>query len=264
MEPNDQGGSLIIDEVIREVKKEFRTFLAKRRELIIRLGEAFEHTVSDNESICEEIKNVLREEITQKLISTRDIERYCPDKWKRKTRPKKKIDKTSISEEEKQDIPELLVRADGSTVTEPADVTNSSSNNGDDVNNERSNFGTRCIHEGPSDIQLNEANGASSSLTSSDLQLLEQDEIKEFETKIARLQQDLASKSDENLKLQSQVADLKSKLELGASNGDRFIDVQFQVPFEDLRRPYEAHLLVRIMLYLRFHSLRRLMLSIES
>ena len=99
----------------------------------------------------------------------------------------------------------------------------------------RSNVGTRCIHEGPSDIQLNEANGESSSLTSSDPQLLEQDEIKEFETKIARLQQDLASKSDENLKLQSQVDDLKSKLELGASNGDRFIDVQFQVPFEDLR-----------------------------
>ena len=42
----------------------------------------------------------------------------------------------SISGDERQDISELLVRADGNTVTEPADVTNSSSNNGDDVNNE--------------------------------------------------------------------------------------------------------------------------------
>ena len=92
----------------------------------------------------------------------------------------------------------------------------------------------RCIDEGPPEIQLNEANGKSSSLTSSSPKLLEQDETKEFETKIARLQQDLASKSDENLKLQSQVGDLKSKLELGASGGDRFIDIQFQVPFEDL------------------------------
>ena len=107
-------------------------------------------------------------------------------------------------------------------------------------NNERSNFGTRCIHEGPSDIQLNEANGASSSLTSSDPQLLEQDEIKEFETKIARLQQDLASKSNDNLLLQSQVADLKSKLEPDASSDDRFFDVRFQVSFEDLRRHMSA------------------------
>lgn len=224
-----------LDEVIRQVKDEFKSFLTKRRELIIKLGQAFERTVSNTESICEEIKNVLGEEIAQRLISIRDIERYCLDKWKRKTRPKKeRIDKMSISEVERQDIPELLVRADGSTVTERADVTNSNPDNDNIINNERYNIGTRCIDDGSSDIQLNDANGRSSSLTSSSPQLLEQDEIKEFETKIARLQQDLASKSDENLKLQSQVGDLKSKLELGAS-GDRFIDVQFQVPFEDLR-----------------------------
>jgi hypothetical protein len=36
----------------------------------------------------EEIKNVLRDEIAEKLISSRDIERYCLDKWKTKTKPK--------------------------------------------------------------------------------------------------------------------------------------------------------------------------------
>ncbi len=229
-----------LDAIIDEVKKEFNMMLGKRKGLIIKLGLAFEAKVSNSESVCEEIKNVLHEEIAQKLISTRDIERYCLDKWKRKTGPKKKIDKMSISGDKRQDTSELLVHADGSTVTESADVTNSSSNNGDDVNNERSDFGARCIHEDPSDIQLNEANGASSPLTSSDPQLLEQDGSKEFETKIARLQQDLASKSKENLILQSQVVDLKSKLGSNASGGDRFFDVRFQVSFEDLRRQMSA------------------------
>ena len=218
--------------VIEEVKNEFRAMLCKRKDLIIKLGEAFERKVSNSESVCEEIKNALHEEIAQKIVSTRDIERYCLDKWKRKTGPRKEqSDKMSISEEERGDKPELLVHADGSTVTESAeDVTSSNSNNGDDVN-ERYNVGTRCI-EGPSDIQLNEANEKSSSFTSSGPQLPEQDEIKEF----ARLKQDLASKSDENLILQSQLADLKSKLESSTSSDDRFIDVTFQVSFEDLRR----------------------------
>ncbi|HEY7572052.1 MAG TPA: hypothetical protein VH796_11855 [Nitrososphaeraceae archaeon] len=213
MEPIDPDSSLVLDEIIKEIKKEFKIFLAKRKDLIIRLGQAFERTVSDNESICEEIKNALREEITQKLISIRDIERYCPNKWKRKTRPKKKIDNTSISEEIKQDTPELLVQADGSTVIESTDVTNSGSNNDDDVNS-RSNFGTECVHDGPPDIQLNETD-ESSSPTSSNSQILEQDEIKESETKIARPQYDLELKSNEN--------------------DDRFIDVQFEISFEELR-----------------------------
>jgi hypothetical protein len=48
----------------------------------MKLEEAFKHTVSDNESICEEIKKALSEEITQGFISIRDIERYCPAEWK--------------------------------------------------------------------------------------------------------------------------------------------------------------------------------------
>src|SRR5205807_1724128 len=77
-----------LDVVIAEVKEQFRIFLAKRRDLILKLGNAFEKMVTDASSICEEIKNVLHDEITQKLISRRDIERYCPNKWKQKSKPK--------------------------------------------------------------------------------------------------------------------------------------------------------------------------------
>src|SRR5437867_2470599 len=65
------------------------------KELVLKLGNAFEGAFSDPESICEEIKNTLKEEIAAKLISARNIEIYCPDKWKRKTRPKN--EKTSFS-----------------------------------------------------------------------------------------------------------------------------------------------------------------------
>jgi hypothetical protein len=40
--------------------------------------------------------------ITQRLISILSTERYYPNKWKKKTRPKEKNDKLSIYEEERQ------------------------------------------------------------------------------------------------------------------------------------------------------------------
>src|SRR2546427_1388920 len=77
-----------LDLIIMEVKKEFKYFLNKKKELVTKLGTAYEKVVGNPESICEEIKNILRDEIADKLISSRDIERYSPDKWKKKTKPK--------------------------------------------------------------------------------------------------------------------------------------------------------------------------------
>ena len=45
-----------LDAVVREVKEELKTYFFRRKDLITKLGEAFKHTVSDEESICEEIK----------------------------------------------------------------------------------------------------------------------------------------------------------------------------------------------------------------
>ena len=85
---DDKNGS-DLDTIIEEVKQEFRNLLIKRKDLITRLGNAFESVyASTPESVCEEIKNCLREEIADRIISARDIERYCPDKWKKKTKPK--------------------------------------------------------------------------------------------------------------------------------------------------------------------------------
>jgi hypothetical protein len=72
---------------LRGVNGELRRLFARRKDLILELGGAFEKVVSDHGNICEKIKATLREEIASRVISARDIERYCPDHWKRKTKP---------------------------------------------------------------------------------------------------------------------------------------------------------------------------------
>ena len=138
LEVNDHNCNTDLDEVIRQVKEEFKNIFAKRRDLIIKLGEAFERTVSNSESICEEIKSELCDEIAKGLISSRDIERYCPDKWKKKTKPNKeqKNDNLSFSSQKQQVVPRLIVDTYGNPVTEPATSPSSDSNN--DINKKES------------------------------------------------------------------------------------------------------------------------------
>lgn len=105
-----------LDGIVVEVKKEFKHFLFKRKELIITLGTAYEKVVANPESIWEEIKNVLRDEIAQKLISSRDIERYCLDKWKTKTKPKN--DNLSFSKQvEEKPQPKIAMTTEGKPVS---------------------------------------------------------------------------------------------------------------------------------------------------
>src|SRR5215813_10305367 len=79
--------------------------------------------------------NVYVSEIADKIISARDIERYCPDKWKKKTKPKN--DKLSFSKpiEKPQQKTQQQIAAtqEGNSVivNEPSSNTNASS---DDVN----------------------------------------------------------------------------------------------------------------------------------
>jgi hypothetical protein len=86
---------------LRGVNGELRRLFARRKDLILELGRAFEKVVPDQGSICEEIKTTLREEIASRVISARDIERYCPDHWKRKTKPKGTDDPKKEAENDK-------------------------------------------------------------------------------------------------------------------------------------------------------------------
>jgi hypothetical protein len=86
-----------LDRTIEQVRRELRTILIRRQELILKLGWAFEKVVANRESICEEIKNCLKEEIALGIISPRTIEQSCPPEWKKKTKPKLENEKISFS-----------------------------------------------------------------------------------------------------------------------------------------------------------------------
>jgi hypothetical protein len=95
------------ERVRTQVKDEFnktvRPILETRKGLVIKLGDAIdkygEGTVQ-KEDICVTIKFYLADEIRDGLISERDIERYCPDGWKRKYVKKQcKSDNLSLTEQ---------------------------------------------------------------------------------------------------------------------------------------------------------------------
>jgi hypothetical protein len=109
-----------LDSIIEEVRGELRLMLRKRQKLIERLGYAFERVVANPESICEEIKTTLRDEIAEKAISSRNIERHCPDKWKKKTKPQKN-DKLSFSDILEQGSQKKVVMGNtGTSLEEPS------------------------------------------------------------------------------------------------------------------------------------------------
>jgi len=85
-----------VDAVIKEVRRELRSLLVKTDEQIKKIGNALKKFVKREESICEEIKIALKEEIAEGVISTRTIELHCPPEWKRKTKPKQR-EKISFS-----------------------------------------------------------------------------------------------------------------------------------------------------------------------
>jgi hypothetical protein len=116
-----------LDTIINEVRQEFRKQLVKRKELIARLGNAFESVGSNPESICKKIKNSLHQEIADEVITSRDIERYCLDKWKKKTKPKN--DKLSFSEQEKPQQP-IVVAQESKSLT----IDETASNTSDSIN----------------------------------------------------------------------------------------------------------------------------------
>ena len=86
-----------LDSIIEEVRTELRSMFMKRQKLIQRLGYAFERIVANPESICEEIKTSLRDEIAEKAISSETLNDIVQTKWKKKTKPQKN-DKLSFSD----------------------------------------------------------------------------------------------------------------------------------------------------------------------
>jgi acid stress-induced BolA-like protein IbaG/YrbA len=77
MESDQQSLALAID----HAKKHFAI---TTESIIVEIGSCFEkmYPPTQHQHICNEICNVLKEEIDACMISTRTIRRYCPLKWK--------------------------------------------------------------------------------------------------------------------------------------------------------------------------------------
>jgi hypothetical protein len=220
-----------IDSIIANVKQEFKNFLIKYEQLIITLGEAFQRIVSKPDSICREIKGTLREEIAQGLITTRVIELYCRDEWKKKTKPKKeKNDISSFSQQGQQVASRVLVDAYGNSEIEPAGTSDHDPNNV--VNCEGStNLENLCIDACPRCKELEDAIKKSTSFTGADEQFSEQARVVELKTKIEKLELD-------NSVLHIRIKELESEQEarLPHNQEEKSFNVEFQVSFEYLRQ----------------------------
>ena len=122
-----------LDSIIEEVRTELKSMLMKKRKLIEKLGFAFEKVVANAESVCEEIKNCLKEEIEKGLISTRTIEQSCLSEWKKKTKPKLENEKISFSDDKPQREEEkkrkIAIDTQGKIVHNPVSYTTDYSNN---------------------------------------------------------------------------------------------------------------------------------------
>jgi PHD/YefM family antitoxin component YafN of YafNO toxin-antitoxin module len=139
------SNSSSIDEIIQQVKQEFKSFLIKRRELVLKLGNAFEKVVANPESICEEIKNVLQDEIAEKVISSRNIEMYCLSKWKRKTKPKN--ERISFSNKQRKEKEPIAIDNNGNPVencTSPSEYVDNDDDEDNNGNLQTSNYCERC------------------------------------------------------------------------------------------------------------------------
>jgi uncharacterized protein Yka (UPF0111/DUF47 family) len=114
-----------LDRTIDEVRHELKSMLMKKRKLIEKLGFAFEKVVANAESVCEEIKNCLKEEIEKGLISTRTIEQSCLSEWKKKTRPKHENEIFSFSQskpdKEEQKQRKIILDNHGNPVQDAAE-----------------------------------------------------------------------------------------------------------------------------------------------
>lgn len=117
-----------LDKIIKDVRSELRFILIRRQELILKLGWAFEKVVASKESICEEIKNCLKEEITLGIISPRTIEQSCPPEWKKKTKPKQENENFSFSHPKPEQKQRKIVMDNHGNPVQEAEGNNGDSN----------------------------------------------------------------------------------------------------------------------------------------
>jgi hypothetical protein len=228
----------------------------KRKDIIVKLGNAFEKFLPKPESICEEIKIVLHEEIAKHIISSRDIERYSPDKWKKKTKPQKNDNLsflTKAEEHEKEERKTIAIDTQGHLICEPKSITSKGHTN------IKENTYDLQPHEKPTNIQDNATemhncpNCEQLLIENQKIQSEKDLKIKQLEDELRQYYNELETKISENAGMQIQLDHLKQQQQqvkeenngnISSSSSNTYsqpesshiVDLEFSLKYEDVHK----------------------------
>jgi hypothetical protein len=210
-----------LEDKIQDVKKHFEKFLVCRKKLILILGYAFEKFLSRKEDVCEEIKNLLSEEIASNLISRRVIERYCLAGWKKRTKPNKPRENDNLSFSK--------------TTPKVAPIINQAKGENISVEVKESSFSDRDQYDSPQEDER-KSKLRSSCGSGNHVHSCTKCEIKD--SRIADLCAEIAGMTAQTTNLRKQITTLTDRLKTketsAASNGEIFT-FSYPIIFEDLR-----------------------------
>lgn len=212
---------------------------AKAKDLIHELARRLDESKQfERDQVSSKIKEILKDKIAEGKITAKWIEDCLSPEYKRKYTTKPKSEVSSLSKENRK---EIVVDASGNPI-ESANTSDADPNNiAIEYENRPPDAESLNTDASPIDEDLEQAIKKSTSFTTADKQLSEQDAVVEPTTENERLMPDLQSKSDENSTLHIQAKDLRSKLEACAPHSNQE-DKSFYAPFQFLFDPLQQHM----------------------
>jgi hypothetical protein len=208
-----------LEDKIRDVKNHFKKFLICRKKLVLILGYAFEKSLSRKDDVCEEIKNLLSEEIASNLISTRVIERYCLDGWKKRTKPNRPRENDNLSFSNITANVASLNQAMGQSIAFDDESLNSNGGQPDSPQGNAGKVKQRSFDKNNSTIHSFS-------------------ECKIKDSRITELSTEVAGKTTLATNLQQEIMSLTAQLKARASlteDKNKIVTLSYPFPFEDLR-----------------------------
>ena len=212
--------------VVDQLGKNF----TKTKELIHELARRLDESKQcEREQVSRKIKEILKDKIKEGKITAKWIEDCLSPEYKRKYTTKS--EDTSLSKENGK---EIVVDASGNSEIESATTSDADPDNNIVINYEDQPPNVDNLNTDVSliDNDLEEVIKKSTFATA-DQQLSEQAIVTELKSENEILKSNLQSKSTENSSLYIRIKELEARPQ--NDQEDKSFEVQFQVPFEDLR-----------------------------
>jgi hypothetical protein len=210
---------------VDQLSKDFTKAKDLIHELALRLDESKQ---CKRDQVSRKIKKILKDKISEGKITAKWIEDCLSPDYTRKYTPKSEV--SSLSKENRK---EIEVDASGNSIVSAATSDANPNNIAIDYESRPPDAESLNTDASPIDEDLELAVKKSTSFTTADQQLSEQAAVVELNTENERLKSDLQSKSNENSMLHIRIKELEARPQ--NDQEDKSFEVQFQVPFDDLR-----------------------------